>query len=59
MQVMWMVLITLVLALSGVLGLALRQPCCRLDQAPGIPPPTRQPHCLLMSGGAGVAAPAS
>jgi hypothetical protein len=32
MQMIWMVLVTLVLALSGVVGLTLR-PCCRLDQA--------------------------
>jgi hypothetical protein len=34
MQIIWMVLVTLVLTLGGILGLALVTPHCWLGQAP-------------------------
>jgi hypothetical protein len=49
MQVLWMLMITLVLALSGVLGLAVLSHAARQDQAPLIPRPSRQPHCTVRS----------
>jgi hypothetical protein len=47
MQVLWMLMITLALALSGVLGLGGSGTRCREDQAPLIPRPSHHPHCTV------------
>jgi hypothetical protein len=48
MQVLWMLMITLILALSGVLGLAVLSHAAARTR-PLIPRPSRQPHCTVRS----------
>jgi hypothetical protein len=47
MQILWMLMITLALALSGGPRARGRDTRCREDQAPLIPRPSRQPHCTV------------
>lgn len=47
MQILWMLMITLALALSGVLGLAVVTHAAARTRAPLIPRPSRHPHCTV------------
>jgi hypothetical protein len=57
MQILWMLMITLALALSGVLGLAVVTHAAREDQAPADPTPKPSPTLHGPPGGGRYAEP--